>query len=158
YMLKPSVWALNPYERRGGSGGIHWRGSYPGWPPGPGHVDPTGEEAAPRPDKTRHRAGRPLPLPGRDIGILARDFRAIEDGNHPWGGIVPFIHFEPGQYADRCPIRGMPSLGEAADRRQEFNQPSTWVALTKSPAQLRNPIRDDTGAANIAPALLNAEG
>jgi len=158
YMLKPSVWALNSYERRGGSGGIHWRVSYPGWPSGRGHVDPSGEEAAIGLHKTGICVVRGFCLPGMDIAVFAANVRPIEDGNHPWGGIVPFIHFEPGQYADRCPIRGTPAIGEAVDRRQEFNQPSTWVAFTKSPAQLRNPARDDTGAANIAPALLNAEG
>jgi len=149
---------LNPYERRGGSGGIHWRVSYPGWPNGRGHVDPSGEEAAIGLHKTGICVVRGFCLPGMDIAVFAANVRPIEDGNHPWGGIVPFIHFEPGQYADRCPIRGTPAIGEAVDRRQEFNQPSTWVAFTKSPAQLRNPARDDTGAANIAPALLNAEG
>jgi hypothetical protein len=157
HMLKTSVWALNSFERRGGSGGVHWRVSYPGWPHGAGQVDPTGEEAAIGLHETETCVIRGICLPGMDIAVFTANVRAIEDGNHSWGGIVPFFHFEPGQYADRCPTRGTPALGEPAERQQEFNQPSTWIALNKSPAQLRNPIRDQTGAANISPALLNSQ-
>lgn len=157
HMLKTSVWALNSFEHRGRSGGVHWRVSYPGWPRGPGQVDPTGEEAAIGLHETGICVVRGICLPGMDIAVFTANVRPIEDGNHPWGGIVPFFHFEPGQYADRCPTRGTPALGDPAERKQEFNQPSTWIALNKSPAQLRNPIRDQTGAANIGPALLNSQ-
>src|SRR5262249_15805652 len=73
-------------------------------------------------------------------------------------GIVPFMHFEPGQYAQACPGRGTPSTTDAAARRDEFNQPSTWIALNKSPQQLRNPPSDPTGASRSPASLLGQRG
>ncbi len=159
YMMKTSVWAMNPSEAHGGDGGIHWRVSYPGWPQGRGQRDPTGEEG----EVGLHRndvcvLSSPLGcVPGMTIAVFVANVRPIQDRNHPWGGIVPFMHFEPGDYADPCPMSGTPSGVEVATRRRHFNQPSTWVLLNKSPGQLRNPIPDES-ASRIGPALPNPQG
>ncbi len=159
YMMKTSVWALNRSEPRGGGGGVHWRVSYPGWPRGRGHTDPRGSEA-----RLGVHHSRLCAIPaGCVAGIGAVDVfvanvRPIQDGNHVWEGIVPFMHFEPGQYANACPGSHSPSAAEAATRIEEFNQPSTWVVLRKRPDQIRNPLADPAGAGSNAPALLNPEG
>jgi hypothetical protein len=85
-----------------------------------------------------------------------------EDGKHPWPGLAPFPDFEPGHYADQClpvPGRGAePALLNAALRKDEFNQPSSWTMLFKSREELRNPRDDGNGATRNTPALLNDEG
>jgi hypothetical protein len=93
---------------------------------------------------------------GVAVDVFAANVRPIQDGNHVWGGIVPFMHLEPGRYATACPGRD-PSPSEAAMRAEDFNQPSTWVILRKRPDQIRNPLADH-GAGSNTPALLNAEG
>jgi hypothetical protein len=159
YMLKTSVWALNPSEHRGGEGGIHWRVSYPRWPPGRGQRDPSGDEA-----QVGLHQNSICVLPAGciagvgSIDVFVANVRPIEDGNHPWGGIVPFMHFEPGQYAQACPRKGTPSTTDAAARRDEFNQPSTWIALNKSPQRLRNPRPDPTGASRSPASVASSTG
>jgi hypothetical protein len=93
--------------------------------------------------------------------IWTANVQGVQDGNHPWPGLVPFSHFEPGQYAQGCgeSLGGAPADGlVAATRAQEFNQPSSWVLLSKSAGQLRNPLGRSTGAGTHAPSLLNPEG
>src|SRR3954452_15382577 len=85
-----------------------------------------------------------------------------EDENHEWLGLMPFSHFEPGQYEKACGQDaldrfGGPSLSTAAGRATEFNQPSTWSVLHKGPAELRNPLADPSATRN-GPALLSDEG
>jgi hypothetical protein len=145
YMLKTSVWALNDDERLpSGSeakpGGVHWRllrGNAP---------EPYG------------RAG----LNKEGIGVINFYFANVQpvwDGNHHWPGIAPFPHFEPGAFDESCRTRdARPAAERAATQAQEFNQPSTWVLLSKSGAQMRNPIGGASGAGSHAPALLNDEG
>jgi hypothetical protein len=70
--------------------------------------------------------------------------------------MVPFMHFEPGEYVAACPEPQAPSTERAASREREFNQPSTWVVLNKSPRQLRN--LEDPSAGTNATALLNDAG
>lgn len=87
--------------------------------------------------------------------------RGVRDGNHPWHGVAPFPHFEPGQYARACrndPYATGPVSGRTpALRLNEFNQPSTFALLTKSAEQMQN-RGDTTGAGNSRPALLNNQG
>jgi len=45
-----------------------------------------------------------------------------------------------------------------ARRGQDFNQPSTWVLLTKDARAMRNERGARSGAGTNVPALLNAEG
>ena len=97
------------------------------------------------------------------VPIYVAHVRPLEDGNHPWGGLMPFSHFEPGQYERACRQgerdRGAPpSLTRSAPRAAEFIQPSTWVLLQKSPEQLKNPLSDRTGAGTNTPALLDDDG
>jgi hypothetical protein len=83
------------------------------------------------------------------------------DNNHPWQGLAPFPHFEPGDYAADCTGMGKnanASLSNFAERKDDFNQPSTWVLLNKSADELRNKKADDTGATHNDPALLNPTG
>ena len=160
YMLKTSIWALNDAE--GVPGGIHYRLAYvsPRWPAGRGW-------AAPRTDASgaNSEASIGLSVFSRCVSSGVCPFQVwianvlgIEDGNHPWPGVVPFSHFEPGQFEQACrasPRDGDPNSSRAAGRAEEFNQPSTWVKLRKSAAEQRNPLADATGAGTNAPALLN---
>jgi hypothetical protein len=72
-----------------------------------------------------------------------------KDHNHPWPGLVPFPHFEPGDYAKDCAesLNETPSLADMAGRRDDFNQPSTWVLLHKSADAFRH-----------TPGQLNSQG
>lgn len=87
--------------------------------------------------------------------------RPVADGNHPWHGVAPFPHFEPGQYARACrndPYATGPVSGSTPSLRlNEFNQPSTFALLTKNADQLQNRT-DRTGAGTARPALLNSQG
>ena len=157
-MLKTSVWAMNASERNGRAGGVHWRVSYVGWPPGRGQVDPKGPEAR----LGLHRSSvcvTPAGCVGGfgvSVDVYVANVRPIEDGNHLWEGIVPFMHFEPGDFAEACPSLRSPSPFTAATRSREFNQPSAWVLLNKSPRALRNASEPTVGT--NAPALLNEQG
>ena len=157
-MLKTSVWAMNASERNGRAGGVHWRVSYVGWPPGRGQVDPKGPEAR---LGLHHSSICVVPAGclgefGVSVDVYVANVRPIEDGNHVWEGIVPFMHFEPGDFAEACPSLRPPSQLSAATRSREFNQPSAWVLLNKSRHALRNPSEPTLGT--NAPALLNEEG
>jgi hypothetical protein len=172
-MLKTSVWASNPYEGFRDDGGIHWRLQYN--EPNTtcrqascGHVPARAYDRRLRPRGTHVDAEMGLnQIDFRvvdvvaitvDIDLYVANIRGVEDGNHPWPGVVPFPHFEPGQFASACPTGGTPSTTAAATRQMEFNQPSTFVALNKNAAQQRNPTADDTGATSNDPALLNDQG
>lgn len=159
YMMKTSIWGMNRREQHGARGGIHWRVSYPGWPRGRGQVDPGGPEARLGVHQNRVCVTRAGCFAGAGIAVdvFVANVRPIEDGNHFWEGIVPFMHLEPGRYPTNCLGDDEASSTEAATRVDEFNQPSTWVILRKRPDQIRNPLADP-GAGTNAPALLNAEG
>lgn len=164
-MFKPSIWAMNPSEGTYADGGIHYR-----------VVKKQGLDDAPnigsmRPSPAGHEHD--------DVGVnefkkglvtvYVANIRGVQDGNHPWGGLAPFPHFEPALYDTDCPNSGgvnrehvaerqTMSEGDYTTRNAEFNQPSTWVVLNKQPEEMRNPISDPTGAGSNAPALLNDEG
>jgi hypothetical protein len=93
--------------------------------------------------------------PGIKVSVFTAFVRPVGDGNHPWKGIVPFMHFEPMDFDNDTCIGSKPGKN-AVSRHRDFNQPSTWVALNKSTEQLRN--EKDPAAGNNAPALLNDEG
>ncbi len=146
--LKTSVWAMSKQDLE--QGGIHWRLVRPG--------------NAPATEDNEVGINRvlcrdcviPVPLYVANVRIDDRD------ENHAWEGLLPFSHFEPGQYEKSCGQDtldrfGAPSLTAAAARSSEFNQPSTWSVLHKGPAELRNPLADPSATRN-GPALLNDEG
>ncbi len=165
--VKTSIWALNDQEFPSTPGGLHWR-----------LVTDQGVSGSKPSDAPNFNAGavfnnyRNLGLnvfkkdilkvgfvTVLDTEVYVANVRPIFDGNHPWGGIVKFPHFEPGKFAKPCGeglgSSGTPSMLQAALRDEEFNQPSTWVVLNKKPEELLNPNTDTTGAGNNKPALLN---
>jgi hypothetical protein len=158
YMMKTSVWAMNDSEPKGKGGGVHWRVSYPDWPSGRGQVNPAGPEAPMGLHRTQVCVAKGGCIAGFGalVDVFTANVRPIQDGNHPWAGIVPFMHFEPGEYADSCPALKPASLAKAASRKQDFNQPSAWVVLNKGPRQIRNP--GNATAGTHSPALLNERG
>ena len=164
-MLKPSIWAMNAYEGTHADGGIHYR-----------VVLPTGMDDAPgiagmrpQPPNNQHAD---VGINQRKVGLIhiyVANIRGVEDGNHPWRGLVPFPHFEPSLFQSDCPGSGAPNRslaavrqtvadGDFTTRNTEFNQPSTWVVLNKQAHEMKNPLTDPTGAGSNAPALLNDEG
>ncbi|MHB8874268.1 MAG: pilus assembly protein TadG-related protein [Myxococcaceae bacterium] len=175
-MLKTSVWALNDQEKAGGSnrvrGGIHYRLAYPSGPRDPGWRGPNGPRNERDIGLNEYKKCLGVEGPfgicaGVKLPIYIANVRGIQDGNHPWDGVVHFPHFEPGQYDAACgqSIGGSaPSSSVAASRNTEgsrqgeFNQPSTWVMLRKNASQMRNPLSDPTGAGTNKPALLNDSG
>ncbi len=148
--LKPSVWAMSKEDLR--SGGIHWRLVRPG--------------NAPDPDDRAVGLNRTtvcLATCALSVSVYVANVTVDErDHNHDWQGLLPFSHFEPGQYEKACrqdvlDRHGGPSLSTAANRADAFNQPSTWAVLHKGPEELRNPLADPAATRN-GPALLNEEG
>lgn len=167
-MLKPSIWTRNRGDRSGAGrdGGVHHRLVTSNYP----------NEARPsdRPNGGRRNPYRdiglsvynkmvvdfPWPIPDLKLDVYVANVRPVFDGNHTWNGIVPFPNFEPGQFQSSCVPTLKTESGDlklAAGRAQEFNQPSTWVILNKTPAELKNP-GDTSGAGNNKPALLNDRG
>ena len=152
--LETSIWAMSSKDFR--RNGIHWRVVFPG-------------EAKSQSDR---QVGlyEFKPCLARLAGICMFKELAVfvanthidpRDSNHPWEGIVPFPHFEPGQYAGDCVASAFSnaSTREEAGREQDFNQPSTWVMLNKNAQQLQNGNASDaTGATHNSPALLNSTG
>lgn len=155
FMMKTSVWATNNDETQIRRGGVHWRLAHEGgYPRGRGQREPNAPGASEREvglnQYVKHVAGIPVPM-------YVANVREIEDGNHPWPGIIAFPHFEPGDYATACrpaADRGVdPSMTRSAQRASDFNQPSTWVALNKPAPALQN-LRDRSGAGRLGPARL----
>lgn len=162
FMMKTSIWALSS-----GRPSIHYR-LVSMHRPGRPHPIEAGPANLPTPYN-------PIDNPDQDIGInriqvahflglrfykYIGNVRGVEDGNHPWQGIAPFPHLEPGDYGAQCGwgqnATGVASLSRAAPRTREFNQPSSFVALQKSPTELQN--AGDPTQGNNKPALLNAKG
>ncbi len=116
---------------------------------------PSAELGLNRIDKDRDRSR------GLTLTLWTANVLGVEDGNHPWDGLAPFPHFEPGQFEAACSgvagPSGSASASTAAGRDQEFNQPSSFALLQKTPAQLNNP-HDTTGAGSHSPALLSPDG
>ncbi|MFL5350462.1 MAG: pilus assembly protein TadG-related protein [Hyalangium sp.] len=163
HTMKTSIWAMNESEGSYENGGVHWRIHYNQLPTGDSWKKvyrPSGPEA----DVGVHRSKICVSkfkvfgiCPAPEIEVFTANVMPAEDGNHPWKGIVPFMHFEPGQYGDTC---GGAANEDAATRyKHDFNQPSTWVALNKTPDQVTNANHTDwdgTGSNDIS--LLNDEG
>ncbi len=157
HVMKTSVWALNDVDSGSRRGGLHWRVNYSNYDRSwGGHVRPRGREG----DIGIHaeeicvlRAG----ICALETNVYTANVRPVQDGNHRWVGLVPFMHFEPGQLGTVCTPTAEADVLKAASRQVDFNQPSTWVALNKSPDALVN-RRNEDGAGSNAPALLNAQG
>ncbi|HVE84725.1 MAG TPA: hypothetical protein VND93_17840 [Myxococcales bacterium] len=134
FAMKPSVWALDDREEHGGGGGIHWRVAHAdGSPAGAGWRAPEGGDAFARllglNEVLRAAA------PGVNVPVYVANVRPIEDGNHPWKGLASFPHFQPGLFPEACSPAGGRGpdarLDRAAGPGEDFNQPSTWVALSR---------------------------
>ena len=139
--LKPSIWAMSRTDLR--ENGIHWRVVFPG-------------EASRREDRDLGLyESRPclVRTPGACLFTLSVYVANVRidprDDHHAWPGLAPFPHFEPGDYAADCATGAgqVPSLEAMAERKDDFNQPSTWVILHK------NSPRPD-----VAPGLLSPDG
>jgi hypothetical protein len=157
-MLKPSVWALNAEEGSPNNGGVHWRLNYP--------TNPDNWEYHQPPDVETPPAEADLGLNmyktnvmGSEIEIFTANVSPVGDGNHPWNGLTPFMHFEPGQYQQACGTDVAASMTTSAPRLvHDFNQPSTWVYLHKTDEQVRNAGGTDEGMGTNSPALVTASG
>ena len=147
---KTSIWALNEEEATARPGGIHWRVAYPAYPLGPGHRAPA-DLGNDHPELTRlglHEARRRF-FGIHTASVYVANVRPIQDGHHPWAGIVPFPLFEPGQFRDEC-AEGAPEPADApALRESDFNQPSVWVSLQKPGSAL---LKADAEWGSAAPA------
>lgn len=157
-MTKPSVWALNDKDTGSVKGGVHWRVHYPR------NTEQWRNHSAPRGVErevgihTEKVCVLKLVVCWFEVDVYTANVRPAQDGNHPWGGVTPFMHFEPGQYAgNTCNPTANANKGELAKRTMDFNQPSAWVALNKSPEDVVNKANTD-GTGTNAPALLNDEG
>ncbi|MGZ3457089.1 MAG: TadE/TadG family type IV pilus assembly protein [Archangium sp.] len=150
--LKTSVWAMSSTDLR--ENGIHWRVVFPG-------------EASQQEDRdvglyeSRTCLARVSGACLFEMSVYVANVRIdMKDHNHPWPGLAPFPHFEPGDYAKDC-AEGFgeePSTTAMAARGDDFNQPSTWVLLDKSTEELHNSRADGTGATHNTPGRLNASG
>lgn len=134
FAMKPSVWALNDHEEHGGGGGIHWRVAYDdGYPAGPGWQAPRGSDGFAR--ALGLNEVQRFVAAGVFVPVYVANVRPIEDGNHPWRGLASFPHFEPGQYVEACggtaDRHGEPRVDRAAGLEDDFNQPSTFVVLSR---------------------------
>ena len=174
-MLKPSVWSMSPGDRSPNRNGVHWRVIY------------RNSNGASRADtnvglyKSEVCVVPVLCVP--KVEVYSANIRIDErDRNHPWAGLAPFPHFEPGDYARDCAglnpgnssgsgssgssgsctscnngqaKKGEASINQAARREHDFNQPSAWVLLNKDAEQLHNTKADPTGATHNDVSRLN---
>lgn len=154
--LKTSIWAM----RKGdfADNGIHHRLAYDG-------NDPVDKKLG----LNRHR--KKMGLTKFGICIPATCFKystfvanviADRDGNHPWKGMTPFSHFEPGHYQNDCvqslvSRNAKPSDERAANFETDWNQPSTFSVIYKGNADLKNPTSDPNATYNT-PALITPDG
>lgn len=150
--LKTSIWAMSRTDMR--ENGIHWRVVFPG-------------EASNGDDKeVGLYESKPCLVKAAFVCLFKMSVYVAnvkvdpDDNNHAWPGLVPFPHFEPGQYASDCATGAFQDADTAkmAPRSADFNQPSTWVLLNKSTDQLHNAKADDTGATHNTPGLINPSG
>jgi hypothetical protein len=164
HTTKTSIWAMNEYEDSYNNGGVHWRVHHETLPVGDDWrrlYRPSGPEADVGVHQSEVCALKVVGIcpPGTPrVDVYTANVMPAEDGNHPWKGIVPFMHFEPGQYGDTC---GGPASNETSATRyqHDFNQPSTWVALNKTADQLANAGHTDhDGTGSNAIPMLNQQG
>jgi hypothetical protein len=168
HMLKTSIWAMSDDDLR--KNGIHWRVVFRG--------NAGGEDGNVGLNKNELCLIKYMPdltCPKMDI-FIANVRIDPRDQNHPWQGLAPFPHFEPGDYREDCASinkgngqgnvnnntnngqakKGQASIQHHAKRENDFNQPSAWVFLNKSTDQLHNAEPDQTGATRNDAARLNA--
>lgn len=158
HMMKPSIWALNDTDSGATKGGLHWRVNYRTNPERwVGHVAPRGPERDIGIHEERICLLELALVCWHKTSVYTANIRPVQDRHHPWGGLSPFMHFEPGQFGSVCNPAANPNMMEAAPRTADFNQPTTWVALNKSPEQVVNRNNVDKAGTN-APALLNDQG
>jgi hypothetical protein len=164
-MLKPSVWALNASEGAPGNGGVHWRVNYPTNPENwEEHAPP--DVATPQPEADLGlNMYKETVSGGIEIEVFTANVAPVGDFNHPWKGLVPFMHFEPGQYQQDCTADDATANGATGSMTMsapratfDFNQPSTWVYLHKTAEQVRNAGNTDQGMGTNGPALVTASG
>lgn len=134
-MMKTSIWAMSARDLS--AGGIHWRLVTEGG------VDGNGVAGL-----RQVKGCRVCSV----WEVSAADVRAVRDGNHEWEGIVPFPHFDAGEFIEPC---GESRLDVAASRDDDFNQPSVYLSARLSPSSLR---RGDAAAAQSASSLLSSDG
>ncbi|WP_224360379.1 pilus assembly protein TadG-related protein [Hyalangium versicolor] len=159
--MKTSIWAMNAKENSYNDGGVHWRIHHNTQPVGDSWrkvYKPSGSEADVGVHRSKVCVVKILGFCPVEMSVYTANVMPAEDGNHPWKGITPFMHFEPGQYGDTC---GSAVNNDAAASRykHDFNQPSTWAILNKTADQLTNAGHTDhegTGSNDIA--LLNQDG
>ncbi|HEY8210959.1 MAG TPA: pilus assembly protein TadG-related protein [Myxococcaceae bacterium] len=161
FAMKPSVWALNERESHGAGGGIHWRVAFDdGYPAGQGWRPPRGDDAFAR--ALGLNEVRRAVAPGVQVPVYVANVRPIEDGNHPWKGLASFSHFEPGQFREACSgsaDRGRAAeLDRAAGPEDGFNQPSTWVVLSRPAESLFGRRKGRARAAARAQAYYHRPG
>lgn len=139
--LKTSIWAMSNTDLR--PNGIHWRVVFPG-------------EASKQEDRdvglyeSRPCIARFQGTCVFEMSVYVANVRIDpKDDNHPWTGLAPFPHFEPGDYEKDCAngLNETPDPTAMAERKDDFNQPSTWVLLSKGPEESRR-----------TPGQLNARG
>jgi hypothetical protein len=149
--LKTSIWALSKSERKGGA---HWRVVFPG------QASDKDDEKVGLYESKPCLLDTPIKCLFKMSVFVANTRIDPDDKNHPWEGLMPFPHFEPGDYAKDCGggFNSDPSTTEMAQRKHDFNQPSTWVLLNKSTDELHNSKADQTGATHNTPGLLNDSG
>ncbi|HYO56747.1 pilus assembly protein TadG-related protein [Archangium sp.] len=146
--LETSVWAMSSTDLR--ENGIHWRVVFPG-------------EASRQEDRdVGLYESRPClaSVQGAcffEMSVYVANVRIDpKDHNHPWPGLAPFPHFEPGDYAKDCAesVNETPGIAAMAQRQEDFNQPSTWVLLHKS----ADAFHDTPGQLNSSGKLTFAFG
>lgn len=141
-MVKESVWALNPRDDLGGGKSIHFRLDRAPLP-----VDPRNRYSGLGLIRVQHCLGKRVGCSERCLGasldVFVANVRPMLETNHPWRGMTPFAHFEPGLFAEECSEEksGDSSASAAADRNAEFNQPSVLIELQQKLAALPPPIR-----------------
>ncbi len=166
-MLKPSIWSMSDGDYR--RNGIHWRVIF------------RNSNGATRADtNVGLYKNKVCVVPAicklLEVEVYSANIRIDDrDNNHPWAGLAPFPHFEPGDYARDCAglnpggnstggssgssagqaKKGEASITQAARREHDFNQPSAWVMLNKDADELHNTGADPTGATRNDVSRLN---
>ncbi|HZH75925.1 MAG TPA: pilus assembly protein TadG-related protein [Archangium sp.] len=169
-MLKPSIWSMSDRDLR--RNGIHWRVIFRN----SGGASRADTNVGLYKDEVCVVPFVPDWLCPFSVDVYSANVRIDDrDNNHPWAGLAPFPHFEPGDYARDCAglnpggnttgggsgssagqaKKGEASINQAATRQHDFNQPSAWVMLNKDADELHNTGTDPTGATHNDVSRLN---
>lgn len=158
HMMKTSIWALNDTDSGRTPGGLHWRLNYRDNPERwVGHVRPSSLTEGRYGINEEKICVLRLGACWAETDVYTANVRPVQDENHPWGGLVPFMHFEPGQLGATCNPAENADLLNVAPRTADFNQPTTWLMLNKTPEQVVNKANRDNAGSN-APALVTEDG